>query len=348
MKTPTLLDVARAAGVSKATVSNVFGAPERVRPQLRAAVEAAARELGYGGPDPRGRLLSVGVGNQIGVVGPAEGSFGYFFSDPYMLEFMQGVVGVCAEHGVSLSILSPDQLPLAVADGFILGSPAQAALVSPSLRRRVPFVVAQARGPDDMSSVVIDDYGGARRLTEYLLALGHRRFALASISRVVVPPLVYSPGRDRRFVSAYPSDLQRFAGIADALATYGLSLDDMPIMEACGSDEERSTYGFDWADLLFDNLHGATAIIGLCATLTLGALAAARRRGLAVPADLSIVGFDDPPGGDRSDPPLTVIRQPTHDVGATCARILMARAGVQHVALPVEFIARASAAAPKS
>ena len=65
---PTLMDVARAAGVSRSTVSNVFNNPDRVRAEVRERVEAAARQIGFGGPDPKGRLLQAGKFNAIGVI----------------------------------------------------------------------------------------------------------------------------------------------------------------------------------------------------------------------------------------------------------------------------------------
>ncbi len=85
MRSPvTLLDVATAANVSKSTAANVFNRPERVRPELRARVEAAAAKLGYTGPDPRGRLLSSGKVHAIGIVSGSPG-LSWIFSDLYML-----------------------------------------------------------------------------------------------------------------------------------------------------------------------------------------------------------------------------------------------------------------------
>src|SRR3954452_24301641 len=102
----TLLDVARAANVSKTTVSNVFSWPERVRPALRERVEAVARELHYSGPDPKGRMLSSGKVNAIGVV--PIGNFGItlFFTHEYENAFLAGVAHICEERGVGLSLVS--------------------------------------------------------------------------------------------------------------------------------------------------------------------------------------------------------------------------------------------------
>src|SRR5436305_9865823 len=101
----TLLDVARAANVSKTTVSNVFSSPHRVRPELRARVEAAAREIGYSGPDPKGRLLSSGKVNAIGVIPPADAGFSWVYADPYMCEFLAGVAQICENRGSGLLLV---------------------------------------------------------------------------------------------------------------------------------------------------------------------------------------------------------------------------------------------------
>ena len=110
-KAVTLSEVAEAARVSKATVSNVFSRPERVRPALRQRVEAAAESLGYDGPDPKGRLLSSGKVNAIGVIPPAAFGISLFFKNAYVRAFLEGIAVVCEEHGVGLSLVSgrPDQ-----------------------------------------------------------------------------------------------------------------------------------------------------------------------------------------------------------------------------------------------
>ena len=349
----TLLDVANAARVSKATVSNVFSRPERVRPELRARVEAIALELGYTGPDPRGRMLSSGKVNAIGVVPPAESGFSWVFADPYMCEFLAGVAQICEQHDASLSLIAArDQhgglgIRVAVVDGFILGSIEQAEFIEPSMRRKLPFVVMDVDGSADISSVRIDDRGGARQLAGHLLALGHRKFAICSVSRRTMAPVVHLPnGGPRELVAAYPSDRERLAGIAEALAEAGLSIDDVPIVEACGTEEEKWLYGGGGASLVLDNAPDATAIITLSGPLTLAVLAEAQRRGISVPGRLSIAGFDTPPEVAHTTPPLTTIAQPVAEKGRAAARILFEPGPVQHLVLPVELQIRASTAPP--
>ena len=96
-KTVTLLDVAKAVAVSKSTVANAFNRPERVRPELLARIEAAARELGYAGPDPKGRMLSSGKVNAIGVVPFGRFGVAAFFKHPYQREFLAGVAQACED-----------------------------------------------------------------------------------------------------------------------------------------------------------------------------------------------------------------------------------------------------------
>jgi DNA-binding LacI/PurR family transcriptional regulator len=102
-----LIDVAKAAGVSRSTASNVFNNPELVRPKLRRRVEAMARELGYAGPDPKGRLLRSGKTNAIGVTAPA-GGWGVVDSlrNPSFRLFLLGVAESCDKAGVDLLIMS--------------------------------------------------------------------------------------------------------------------------------------------------------------------------------------------------------------------------------------------------
>ena len=285
----TLLDVARAANVSKTTVSNVFSRPERVRPALRERVEAAARKLGYHGPDPKGRMLSSGKVNAIGVV--PVGNFGItlFFTHEYNNAFLAGVAQTCEERGVGLSLVSGRQdawgVNDALVDGFIFGTVEQIDLIEPARRRRLPVVVTGVAGPD-ISSITIENRKGARDVTRHLLELGHRRFVIAAVLFEFRPPVFHPPSKTpRQFVAAGAPILERLAGVADALAEFGLSLDDMPVMEACGTPEEETAFG-NGAGMALDMAPEATAVIGLSDGVALSIIEQARKRGLSVPRDL--------------------------------------------------------------
>lgn len=120
-----LADVAKAAGVSHGTASNVFSRPEVVRPEVRERVLAEAHKLGYAGPDPRGRLLRAGKVNAIGVA--TADPLSYFFNDPFARVVMSGITQACDATGAGISLVSAannEQLAWniqsAVVDGFII------------------------------------------------------------------------------------------------------------------------------------------------------------------------------------------------------------------------------------
>jgi DNA-binding LacI/PurR family transcriptional regulator len=120
-----LVDVAEAAGVSRGTASNVFNNPELVRPKLRQKVQAAARELGYLGPDPKGRLLRAGKFNAIGVMPPSDWGVADSLRNPVFDLFLLGVGEACDEIGANLVIVpgrtGNGGVKTALVDGFIFG-----------------------------------------------------------------------------------------------------------------------------------------------------------------------------------------------------------------------------------
>ena len=358
-KTVTLTDVAAVARVSKATVSNVFSRPDRVRPALRQRVEAAAESLGYDGPDPKGRLLSSGKVNAIGVVPPADG-LSWVFASVYMRDFLTGVAQVCEEKGVGLSLVFGDErggawdIRTAVLDGFILNSVSEAASIERALRRKLPFVVMDAIGTPEINTVGPDERGSAWRLTRYLIELGHRRFAIVSCGRKAAAPVFHPPnGGSRRLVMAFEADEQRILGVADALGEAGLSIDDFPIFETCGivpvlgDDQERRLFGHGGAELVLDNAGDATAIIAMPSELAIAAVVEARRRGIDVPGKLSIATMDDAPEVSQTDPPLTAISVSSIEKGRTAARLLFEDGPPRQVVLPADLVIRASTGPPR-
>ncbi len=351
-RTVTLLEVARAANVSKTTVSNVFSWPERVRPALRERVEAAARELGYDGPDAKGKLLSSGKFNAIGVV--SFGAFGIslFFKLAYGRGFLAGVADVCEERDVGLSLVSAreDQaasgVKNALVDGFIFNSLDQIGFIEPARRRRLPVVVVDVDAGPEVSSISVDQRDGMRQATRHLLALGHRRFVIGSLLWSFRPPIFHPPGKGRELLHSGPQMLERVAGVADALTEAGIALDDVPIIEACGTPDEEAAFG-SGAKMMLDMAPEATAVIALGDHLALSVLDKARDRGISVPKDLSIVGFDDDPEAALADPPLTTAGQSAFDKGQMAARLLLDGGPPQHIVLPVELIVRDSTAPPR-
>jgi DNA-binding LacI/PurR family transcriptional regulator len=351
-KTVTLLDVARAAKVSKSTVANAFSRPKLVRPQLLARIEAAARELGYDGPDPKGRMLSLGKVNAIGVL--PFGGFGVsqFFKSPYQRDFLAGVAQACEERNVGLSLVSgrDDQdawgIKTALVDGFIFTGVEQIDLLTDGRRLRLPFVVMDLSAPN-IHSVNTENRDGARQATRHLIALGHRKFAIASPLYSWRAPVFHPPsGLERRLVDSGPAMLEKLEGIADALSEAGLSIHDVPIVEACGTAEEARVFGNGIA-LLLDKAPEATAVMGLIDSVALSVLIEAKKRGLHVPRDLSVVGSDDVPEAALADPPLTTVHVSAAGNGRAAVQLLLEGGPPRQVVTPVHLVVRSSTAPPR-
>ncbi|MEX0853450.1 MAG: LacI family DNA-binding transcriptional regulator [Bauldia sp.] len=349
-----LLDVARAAGVSRSTVSNVFSRPERVRPEIRERVEEAARALGYAGPDPMGRALRGGKVNAVGIV--PGGSLTTVFEHAYFHDFMHGAAEVCDRHHAALVMVSGvDEaaatrgVKTALVDGFILHNPKEVqTLVALAERRGLPFIAVDMDAPPRVSSIRLDNRDGARQAIRHLLGLGHRRFAVFSFllpDRGYVGPIYHAPGDPgRRLVETFHDTRERLAGYAEALAEAGLSIGDVPIVEAF-SDESRVGAG---ARMLLDNLGDATAVVAMADDLAISVLKEARRRGIVTPAELSVVGFDDIAAASSAVPPLTTIAQPIRAKGSAAAEFILAPpAEPVHVVLPVKLVVRGSTGPPR-
>jgi DNA-binding LacI/PurR family transcriptional regulator len=354
MKKPvTLLDVARAAGVSKATVSNVFSWPLRVKPELRARVEAAASELDYAGPDPKGRMLSSGKVNAIGIV--TFGAFGisHFFKNAYQREFLAGVAGVCEAQGIGLSLVSgrDDEqawgIRNALVDGFVFTSLEQVGRLEPAALRRVPYVVMDIDGAPDIRSVRVENQDGARQATRHLLELGHRRFVIGAPLWSFRAPIFHpATETNRTLVDSAPSQLEKLAGVAEALSEMGISIDDVPIVEACGTREEEAAFG-SGAAMLLQRAPEATAVIALADGLALAVLEQAKKLGIQVPGDLSVVGFDDTAAAALAEPPLTTVHQSAFENGRVAARILLEGGPPRQAVVPVSLVIRGSTAPPR-
>ena len=187
-RTAKLNDVAREAGVSQGTVSNVFNRPEIVSEEVRERVREVAARLGYKGADPKGRLLRAGKVNAIGVaaVEPLE----YFFTDPFARVMMTGVTKACDDAGAGLSLISAASeeelvwnIRNALVDGLILFCLDGAdRLVDLARERNLPFI-ANSLGLSDpnIPAIGVDNIGGARGAAAHLVGLGHRRFGILTM-----------------------------------------------------------------------------------------------------------------------------------------------------------------------
>ena len=299
--------------MSKATASNVFNRPQLVREEVRARVLAAAKAIGYAGPDPRGRMLSAGKVNAIGVA-TAE-PLAYFFEDPFARAMMVGITEACDANGIGISLVSAAtedalawSIRSAVVDGLILFCLEDAdRLVAAARERRLPFVALAFGDTDD------DVLGGRRRRRgrarawprEHLTGLGHRRFAILAME--------FGEGDAGRVAMerVEARRLRHLAG-AGARATSRRWRPPASTPAACRSSRRRRIPATIDAALeeLFAAPEPPTALLAQSDRIAMRALDWLKARGIAVPGDVSVIGFDGVPEGAATDPPLTTISQP--------------------------------------
>ena len=227
MRRPTLLDVARTAGVSRSTVSYAYNQPDRLSDETRARVLAAAREVGYAGPDPMAASLRRGRAGAIGVLFTEKLS--YAFADPGAVLFLRGISSVAEDADVALTLLPVPPVGAgalaavrgSAVDGVIVFSlPEEHPAVLAAVERRLPMVrVDMDAGPGE-PVVRVDDRGGARAVAEHVLSLGHRRIAILA-DRLVDDDVRGRADAERRRNTVYAPARERLAGYAEA----GLNLD---------------------------------------------------------------------------------------------------------------------------
>ncbi|WP_146592430.1 LacI family DNA-binding transcriptional regulator [Puniceibacterium confluentis] len=317
---PRLSDVAKLAGVSLGTASNVFSYPAKVRPEVRERVHAAAERLHYLGPDPAARLMRRGKVNAIGIVAPAQFRTADALRNPSFQMFMCGVAEVCDEEGTNVVII-PDPavspaINSALVDAFIFGQVEHLSVARPAEMRKLPFVVVDFDGGEGVNSVRIDARTGGYLAAKHLLDLGHRRFAVMSFLRTFDPAIYHPPGPQRDgSIAGMPIDREKMEGYRRAFAEHGLNIDDIPVVQAHPWDKSA-------AALLLHHAPDATALLSMAAMQGVSLIAEAKRRGRRVPDDLSVVGFNDIPEAQHSDPPLTVIDARNAEKGRIAARMV--------------------------
>jgi DNA-binding LacI/PurR family transcriptional regulator len=352
----TLKDVAAELGVSTATVSNAYNRPDQLSPGLRERVFETARRLGYTGPDALARGLRRGRAGAGGIL--YEDRLSYAFSDPAAVLFLQGVSVATEEAGLGLLLLSgapgeervSEAVSGAVVDGFVVYSMSEGdPLVEAALGRRLPAVVVDQPRIEGVPFVGIDDQRAAGSAAEHLLALGHRRFGVVTFC--------IAPGAtggladlNRQEAAAYPVTRARLRGYAGAIEGAGISWADVPVHEQIENVPEE---GRKAAEALLSRDPRPTAILAISDQLALGVIEAARERGLRVPEDLSVVGFDDVPEAARTNPPLTTVHQPHVEKGLLAARLLVAQlrggeAAGSPALLPTSLVVRGSTAPPRT
>lgn len=331
----TIVDVARAAGVSTATVSRVLNGKDRVDPQLAATVTRVAKELGYR-PNRVARSLRMRH-NHVWALVISDIRTGQFFAD-----VVRGVEDGAYEAGYSMFLCNSDEDPskearyigLAVAEnvaGVILVPSGPDTDLGPLLDAGIHVVLADRSLPGQpVDSVVGDNVAGGRQAVEHLVSNGYRRVAC-----ITGPPAV-TTGSDR------------LLGYRATLEQAGLTVD--PALVRYGDFREKGGRAAMQALLALDPPPDAVFICNN--TMAAGALQAIEEAGLEVPRDIALVGYDEILWAPLLRSALTTVSQPAYDLGHESARLLINRidgysGSPRRVTLPTTLNVRASSA-PKA
>jgi DNA-binding LacI/PurR family transcriptional regulator len=347
---PTLQTVADAVGVSRSTVSNAYSRPDQLSTELRERVLAAARQLGYPGPDPTARSLRRGSVGAIGMLFTS--ALSNAFTDPYAVQFLRGLAESGERYDTGL-LLVP--LPLndaeaatravqrAVVDGFCVYSVPEWHASRPAVASRgLPVVSTEVHAGDSAAMFVgMDEAGATRAAGEHIARLGHRRIGVlldwSLPEPSPVPTVITVASLDE--INHYECR-ERLRGYCDALAEVGVGPADLMLVNASGNSRRS---GAAAAAYLLDRALRPTAILAVTDLLALGAIDALVARGLWPGRDVSVVGFDDLPEAEVAG--LTTIRQDPLARGRIAGSLLLdppSDPDARKVVLPTEFIVRAS------
>ncbi len=331
----TYKDVAEQAGVSVATVSYVLNnGPRPVSAMTRLRVEATIEELGYY-PNEVARSLRLQQSLIIGLIIPNA-------TNPVYAEISQELERICSEAGFLVLLCNSGNqqkreekfvhmLRAKGVDGVvIMPHHDPLALIQPLRQARIPTVVLEHDLPG-VHCIASADLEGGRLGAEHLIALGHRRIGL--IKRQATSTL----------------STERFTGYCQALAQANIAFDPTLVVE-CMTEYATGSAAMNQLLTLTDP---PTAVFTHNDIIATGAIHAIHSAGLAVPADISVVGYDDITSAAYGFPPLTTVRHPKAELGrfaaTTLLKLIQGEEEVmpQTVILPVELVLRASTAAPQ-
>jgi DNA-binding LacI/PurR family transcriptional regulator len=325
----SIKDIARAAGVSHSTVSRALADSPLVNPKTKARIQELAREMGYA-PSAIARAMATRRTRTVGLVVTT-------IADPFVAEIVRGVEETALDHDYNVILCSsnddPDRELNAVrtlrekwVDAVIVTSSRVGSFYEELTEIQVPVVLINNQQPGDYSlSVRNDDLYGGRLVGEYLISLGHRRIA-------------YISGRE----DALSSRL-RLRGCQQALAQLDAAIPPEWVIVGDG----RPSAGERAARRLFAAPPHPTALFCYNDQTAMGALRGAKNHGLAVPGDLSIVGYDDITAAAYLDPPLTTVAQAKYEMGRHAMRMALDRLAeeeVRDVLLRPGLVLRASCA----
>jgi DNA-binding LacI/PurR family transcriptional regulator len=337
--------VAAAVGVSLSTVSNAYNKPEQLSADVRERIFAAARELGYPGPDAAARTLRSRRAGAIGLLLTEQLS--HAFSDPFAVGLLAGLAEVAERTRTGLLLIplpryeagadadaireSVEVMRQAVIDGVAAycvdpGHPALDVITS----RGLPFAYSDDEVDLPGRRVVIDEAGATRAVGEHLARLGH-----TDVAMVVDPGRADTTRGEIHDESVlYTNGRLRVQGVREGLGA-GARL----TVVAGGHNSVEA--GIAAGEVALDRRDRPTAIATAGDVLAFGVIEAMRRRGLVPGRDISVTGFDDIPAAEAAG--LTTVRQPIREKGRLLGRMLLDPSCTEErVVLPTELIVRSS------
>lgn len=333
----TIYEVARRSGVSTATVSRVMGNGTGFSAATRERVLAAAADLGWV-PSASARGLASRRAGIVGILFPDLTSTGDAEEESplYVDQVIRGAEQAATEAGDAVLIAatrgsSGRERAMSVAgkvDGLVIVARSLREFDIAEMSRRLPVVVLSARSGRraKIDSVSVDNRHGIRALVGHLVDVhGYRDLAFMGGPRMS------------------PDSIERFAGYRDALRSAGLPVPGEP--DAEGGFTEAG--GARAARALLADRRPPEAIVCGNDEMAIGTLGTLANMALRVPSDVAVTGFDDLAVARHVRPPLTTVRQPMRDIGATAVRMVLARVGDrsaarQSVVLATELVVRRS------
>ena len=334
----TINDIARLSGVSKKTVSRVINDSPRVNPETRARVSGVIADHGYV-PDPQARALAFRRAFMIGLV----------YDNPnaqYIVDMQQGILDAVRGLGFELIIHPCARLSEQFQSElmrFVQRQKLLGIIMPPSVseddnacrilrENECDYVRIASISLDEPGNMVVtNDYRGAYEAAVHLADLGHRRIAF------IAGPKTFRSGYERK------------RGFVLGLEARGLTLDPELALEGAYTFES----GWQAANILLSHARPPSAIFAGNDEMAAGVIRAAYERGLTIPGDLSVIGFDDSPIASKVWPPLSSVRLPIRAMGRIAAEKLLQRAGHRLAGDPApdevvpNLVVRQSSAPPK-
>ena len=327
----TLASLAAELKVSRTTISNAYNRPDQLSADLRERVLATAKRLGYAGPDPVARSLRTRKAGAVGLM--ITEPLNYSFSDPAALDFVAGLAESCEDAGQGLLLVAvgPNRtvtdgsaaVLAAGVDGFVVYSASDDdPYLQVVLQRHLPVVVVdQPKDVPGPSRVCIDDRAAMAELAKFVVGLGHREIGLLTMRlgrerpNSTGRPAVANP--ERVATPHFHVQRERIHGVHDAMTDAGLDPESLTVVE---SYEHQPASGGAAAEAALDVNPRITALMCTADVLALSAMDYLRAKGIYVPGQMTVSGFDGIPDALRRG--LTTVMQPSLEKGRRAGHLL--------------------------